>query len=480
MLRKRLNSLLFAFFLISLQGCLENSAPVADAGPDRTVYMPLSDTSVDNKTRVEISGEGSFDPNGDVLMYHWVLESIPAGSQVILESLHAEVTALELDVAGIYEVSLIVDDGEQRSQKDVVLIHYVGDVFRPPVIPPGKDHPPVTSACVNCHNGVVAGGKSANHIMSTDVCESCHDINGWRSVTHVFHPEVVGDCVDCHNGVIATGKSSAHILSDDKCAACHTTAFWLSVFRVSHESVIGSCESCHLPPQIHSVDGIVSQCEECHFTYTWRPIADVIDPDFPPVGFNHEGIIEGCSSCHQLTQTHIMTSQSCESCHSTERFVPAIGVDHNEVIGGQITGSELGGLCITCHNGTVATGKTANHITSDDSCGSCHSTDVFMPVVIVDHVSVLGHCSSCHSGTVATGKGVEHLDTTDACDACHSSKTWQADIVINHNDVLGACVNCHAFPSSHEIISNSNVACDECHSTVSWQNPVNPIPANGI
>jgi hypothetical protein len=82
--------------------------------------------------------------------------------------------------------------------------------------------------------------------------------------------------------------------------------------------------------------------------------------------------------------------------------------------------------CVSCHNGGVAEGKNPGHITSTASCEDCHNTRDWIPVVRVDHGSVIGTCFSCHNGVIARGKGPQHdpPPTSNDCELCHSVLGW--------------------------------------------------------
>ncbi|MFC1736536.1 PKD domain-containing protein [Candidatus Hydrogenedentota bacterium] len=91
----------------------ENTAPMADAGLDRT--RTLNDTVV-------LNGGGSYDADGDLLTYSWSIASIPEGSLAALNDLTAVNPEFEVDVAGSYIIELVVNDGTVDSEPDSVTI----------------------------------------------------------------------------------------------------------------------------------------------------------------------------------------------------------------------------------------------------------------------------------------------------------------------------------------------------------------------
>lgn len=101
-------------FLLLLEESSETSTPpVADAGPDQSAYI--------NNT-ITLDGGRSSDQDGDVLVYNWSLISIPTGSSTILLDSSSVTPSFTPDLAGNYEVQLIVNDGKSNSTPDLVTI----------------------------------------------------------------------------------------------------------------------------------------------------------------------------------------------------------------------------------------------------------------------------------------------------------------------------------------------------------------------
>ncbi len=89
-----------------------NSPPVADAGTDANVAVG---------SFVQLDGRGSYDPDGDPLNYAWTL-SRPAGSAAMLSNPSSATPTFTVDVAGTYEATLVVDDGQLASAPDTVRV----------------------------------------------------------------------------------------------------------------------------------------------------------------------------------------------------------------------------------------------------------------------------------------------------------------------------------------------------------------------
>ena len=149
-----------------------------------------------------------------------------------------------------------------------------------------NDHPPIGNMmCVDCHNNVAEEGKEDDHIMTTDMCEACHNTNDWEPVMTVDHTQVIGECSSCHNNDIATGKPRDHIETTSECNVCHSTTSW-STASLGGGSAGGS-----------NAGGTVD-----HSTFTRATV---------------------CMDCHNGTIAtgkpagHVITSSDCDVCHTT-------------------------------------------------------------------------------------------------------------------------------------------------------------------
>jgi hypothetical protein len=90
-----------------------NQLPVADGGPDHTVNTGEVAT---------LDGSGSSDPEMATLSYQWTLIKQPSGSTVTLASMDMPSTSLTPDRDGDYLVRLVVNDGTDDSDPDIVRV----------------------------------------------------------------------------------------------------------------------------------------------------------------------------------------------------------------------------------------------------------------------------------------------------------------------------------------------------------------------
>lgn len=91
----------------------QNIAPVADAGVMQSVYVGALAT---------LDGSRSTDADSNVLTYAWQITLAPAGSSAALSSTTTLKPTFTPDRAGVYEVTLIVNDGTINSAASTVKI----------------------------------------------------------------------------------------------------------------------------------------------------------------------------------------------------------------------------------------------------------------------------------------------------------------------------------------------------------------------
>ncbi len=92
---------------------VQNSPPVANAGPDQ---------SVTTGAVVNIDGTASTHADGDPLTYQWTLVSKPDGSSAGIQDPTAAQTLFLADVDGQYVLQLVVSDGQASSAPDMMVV----------------------------------------------------------------------------------------------------------------------------------------------------------------------------------------------------------------------------------------------------------------------------------------------------------------------------------------------------------------------
>jgi hypothetical protein len=353
---------------------------------------------------------------------------------------------------------------------------------------PGKspDHLATSNLCETCHTPMGFTMVSP----SLDASGNPVTLPGGSPVgpfvtAFIDHQEVWGDCSECHNGVLAVGKSEFHIPTVAECDNCHNTTSFLELAldgSFDHTGISSGCSVCHngtvatgmTDTAIHQTTE--SDCVFCHLPYSPPTTVDFTGayPDHTGPEVLGAGIT--CDSCHNGTiatgkidtpnPPHISTSLDCSACHNTTNFANAF-VDHTgpAVMGAGIT-------CDSCHDGIAATGKpTIGHLTTLDDCDVCHTPGGTFAGGIFDHVAagVIDNCASCHDGIVATGKDAKvnpaHIPTILDCSSCHDTSNFTSfsGIIFNHQGIdPNNCASCHDTGLATGKTVNHIPAADDC------------------
>ncbi len=95
-----------------------NTAPIADAGVDITIAIG---------NRVTLDGRASSDADGDTLSYNWVFSMVPSGSNASLNGQTSSMADFTPELAGSYQISLVVNDGQVDSREDLILVTVTTD-----------------------------------------------------------------------------------------------------------------------------------------------------------------------------------------------------------------------------------------------------------------------------------------------------------------------------------------------------------------
>jgi hypothetical protein len=349
----------------------------------------------------------------------------------------------------------------------------------------GAATPAVTGRCSTCHNGTAALGKPTSHIPTAAQCDTCHTNQVTFAPATMSHagtsgPVAAGSCSSCHNGAYtfanAQAKAASHIPTTAQCDTCHKNYTAFAPATMTHSGMTGQCSTCHNGSYVAanalakspSHIPTTAQCDTCHKNYT----------AFAPATMSHSGttgpIATGnCATCHNGSYTavnalakpvsHIPTTQTCDTCHTTIAWKPT-SFSHSGVVAGS---------CATCHNGISAAGKPAgSHIPTAQSCEACHQTGIsWLPLKLpYAHTGVVsGTCATCHGGTYTniTVKPGNHIPTLtpagmpgNECSLCHSSTSSFSAERMNHGTMQTSCVTCHdssaTYAGSMDKINRSN------------------------
>jgi hypothetical protein len=101
--------------IVAVAPAIELGIAYADAGH---AYRPFANAGANQSvlvgSRVELDGAASWDANGDILHYSWMLTG-PAGSRATLSSASVAKPVFTADISGVYVGALTVGDGRESS-----------------------------------------------------------------------------------------------------------------------------------------------------------------------------------------------------------------------------------------------------------------------------------------------------------------------------------------------------------------------------
>ena len=131
-----------------------NQPPVANAGADITITLPVNNTT--------LNGSASTDPDGTISTYSWTEISGPATFSIANAA--AVTTGLTNLVQGVYSFRLLVTDNAGATAADTVLVTV--NAALPP--PPPTNQPPVANAGADISITLPANSTTLNGTASTD------------------------------------------------------------------------------------------------------------------------------------------------------------------------------------------------------------------------------------------------------------------------------------------------------------------------
>ena len=320
-----------------------------------------------NETAVLDGSTHSYASTGEPLSYAWSFNDKPPGSNAQLQNATSAQVSFVPDVVGTYMVQLVVT-ANGVSDRDVALVLVTQDDPNDPNDRPSSgpwNHAGLSSYCANCHDGTypldpngnnIATPKSGDHLSTSNKCQACHTTFGFEIPMYFDHHEIFDNCSNCHNGVLAIGKSQFHDPTSAECDECHNTDQFVELPQnqdgsYDHTSIDKPCTACH--------NAIVAKgkadktgaphlatdkdCGLCHTTIA-----------FKPAFVDHSNITQPCGDCHNGTDAkgqiagHPVTTNivDCGICHHTSMPLTFSlgGVFDHSVVDPSVL------PCETCHN----------------------------------------------------------------------------------------------------------------------------------
>ena len=313
-----------------------------------------------------------------------------------------------------------------------------------------------------------------------------------QSSSSTQEPGVVrqATCISCHEAERESAVNPPHESFPTTCQDCHSERQWVPAeLSVSHPWALEGKHARTL-------------CASCHLGE-------------PPV---YLGTPKLCVGCHQddYDQSpepgHDAFPTTCEGCHSTEQWVPALStLEHTWPLEGahaqaSCLGCHVGTppiyegtptICVGCHQADYEHSAFPGHTTFPTTCKDCHTNDEWIPALFehswpLEGAHAQSECSDCHVGTPAVYEGTGmlcvdcHRNDYDnspypghdafavTCQDCHTVTAWTPAVgglhpenafpieSGPHQEYRNDCVSCHN-PNLGSPVDGENADCVGCH-----------------
>ena len=364
--------------------------------------------------------------------------------------------------------------GQMLAPNDCSLCHTTAN-WNSTALPAGHMPNPANQGCSVCHTAAPANyttlaSHAVLHTGITSGCSTCHGApNATAPVFYLnFTPKTASGLAPAH---IPTGTTA--------CETCHAVSFTsfsgTTMSAAKHTpmlAVIGkTCDQCHDASTLrfYGVNNLTTRpnghhvgkdCSGCHSPNDWGGNAQKTPAR------SVKGTVTAVANAGRGTLTSALAPSAARSRLGGLNSLTADGVTRAAAVPSH---AGVTNNCASCHNGSLATGKGAQHIQSDNSCQNCHTTLAWLPARF-DHMGITAACSSCHDGVRVAGKPPKHIATSQECSSCHSVLSFGA-ARFNHLGVGATCTSCHngiaaaGKPVNHPLTLQD---CGVCHATQSW------------
>jgi len=187
------------------------------------------------------------------------------------------------------------------------------------------------------------------------------------------------DCVVCHAEDVQHALNPPHEGFPDSCGTCHSNAAWVPAAFMHSWPLNGAhatidCASCHVgdPPVYQGTptvcvgchqgdydsspfpghDAYPTTCQDCHTTNAWTPAVGGTHPEnaFPIESGAHSTYRNDCVSCHDpdLGSSIAGENTDCVGCHDGEHTRAAMDLEHADEPD-YPQGAAPPNFCLDCH-----------------------------------------------------------------------------------------------------------------------------------
>jgi hypothetical protein len=427
--------------------------------------------------------------NTAITGYAWSIDSAPAGSTVILDSLDKKVTTFRPDATGEFKIKLAITTAKGNAETTIIITaaKYVGV-------------------------GGMDGLPRAD--LNTGQCQLCHfanftewQVTGHAEVFKVNIDDALGHyserCIVCHTVGYNKDATATNDGFDDimlelgwvfpaHMQAGNYASLLANQPKLAHRANI-QCESCHGPGSEHigvkahtDVTLAAGMCNRCHQSGTNHIIGTQHKEAVHSIGIPEEANRADCAACHsgsgfilkfdpsnRWAQANPLGNApvSCAVCHDPH----SVDNEHQVRTAADIVLSDtlsvikaggLGKLCMQCHHdrrdaedyvkiaGNISSRFGPHHSPQADMISGMNAIDFDMPMGRTGHLGAPNSCVTCHMAPTPAAKAPGENEIGG-----HTWKmVWDKDTPDNPADDVenvGACAPCHGPISSFAAIKAS-------------------------
>ena len=221
---------------ITVNAALPHVPPVANAGPDQTVTLPVTTTTLD--------GSGSYDSDGTITGYSWV--QLSGNSGVMIQGASQAQPGIQGLTAGVYVFQLTVTDNFGATSVASVTITVDGAAAQAPVANAGPDTTialPANSVVLSGSGSRDPGGESLTYQWTqvsgpgTAAIASPGNVstsmNGLLTGTYVFQLQVTNT-----SGLTGTATVQVQVINSQRTAAVDSGSAQVTVYPNPVQSVL--------------------------------------------------------------------------------------------------------------------------------------------------------------------------------------------------------------------------------------------------
>src|ERR1700687_4005337 len=327
-----------------------------------------------------------------------------------------------------------------------------------------------------------------------DQCQTCHREQAWKPAPGFDHRDTDFVLTGRHTRVAC---KACHPSQEDRASSAKS---FLSFEKLPHQS----CQDCHRDPHEGKFG---AACTSCHSTAGWKNVKNAAvqktnfhdQTRFPLEGLHRsvpcvschgpfpaqpakfKGLkFQSCPHCHadphlgQLAKTNRRASPACESCHTTDGFLPArFELSDHQKTTYPLEGAHQSVACVACHPAEPSLASRIPKSVRVDL--KRKKRRELFSFALFNASANTSRCQSCHRDP--HGEQFATKVASQGCTGCHRLTSF-ADLNFDHRrdsrfpltgkHASATCGECHFASGAKQIVKYRplDTSCQSCHADV--------------